>query len=58
MATMDTTTLAELATQRQAQSIFATVLDQDTFINCTYARAHSQRPAQCSLSKLQQQTVV
>ena len=35
MSEVDTATLAELATQRQAESIFATVLDVDTFINCT-----------------------
>ena len=42
MAEVDTTTLAELATQRQAESIFATLLGQDTFINCTYVRAPVQ----------------
>ena len=36
MSEVDTTTLAELATQRQAESIFTTLLDQRTFINCTY----------------------
>ena len=36
MSEVDTTTLAELATQRQAESIFATLLNQRTFINCTY----------------------